>query len=127
MQLYTDAALAPKSGRCAAGMLLINAGHQSPYKQALPATDNHTAEFLAAIAGFKILIDTYGPNQTVFFYTDSQIVAESVDKAYSKHYAVELATLLNLQDQCQLVVTQWIAESANRGAHQLAQQALHQN
>lgn len=125
MQLYTDAATAPQTNHCAAGILLIDNGHQHQYKEVLPDSDNHTAEFLAAITGFKILLDSYGPGQVVFFYTDSQIVAESVDKAYSKNFAVELATLLRLQDQCQVVVTQWIAESENHGAHQLAQQGLH--
>ncbi|CAM3150100.1 ribonuclease HI family protein [Lactiplantibacillus plajomi] len=125
MQLYTDAATAPTTNASAAGILLIAGGQQHQYKQPLPVSDNHTAEFLAAIAGFKILLDTYGPDQAVFFYTDSQVVAESVDKAYSKNFAVELATLLKLQDQCQVVITQWIAESDNHGAHQLAQQGLH--
>lgn len=125
MQLYTDAATTPQTNQSAAGILLIDQGQQHQYKQVLPDSDNHTAEFLAAIAGFKILLDSYGPDRVVFFYTDSQVVAESVDKAYSKHFAVELATLLHLQDQCQVVVTQWIAESENHGAHQLAQQGLH--
>jgi len=124
MQLYTDAATAADH-RSAAGILLINNGQQQQYHSPLPVSDNHTAEFLAAITGFKILIETFGPQQTIFFYTDSQIVAESIDKAYSSHFAVELATLLALQDQCQLVVTQWIPESQNHGAHELAQQGLH--
>ncbi|MFC6201729.1 ribonuclease HI family protein [Lactiplantibacillus nangangensis] len=125
MQLYTDAATEPATKQSAAGILLIDNGHQQQFKQILPMTDNHTAEFLAAIAGFKNLIDHYGPEQAVFFYTDSQIVAESVSKGYSKSFAVELQTLLHLQDQCQVVITQWIPESQNHGAHQLAQQGLH--
>ena len=125
MQLYTDAATAPDNHQSAAGILIIDQGQQHQFKQVLPNSDNHTAEFLAAIAGFKTLLDSYGSAVSVFFYTDSQIVADSVTKGYSKHYAVELATLLHLQDQCQLVVTQWIAESENHGAHQLAQQGLH--
>ncbi|ETY74325.1 RNase H family protein [Lactiplantibacillus fabifermentans] len=127
MQLYTDAATTAVNDQSGAGILIINDGHQHQFKQILPASDNHTAEFLAAIAGFKILIDTFGTQQAVFFYTDSQIVAESVDKAYSKSFSVELATLLALQDQCQVVITQWIPESDNHGAHQLAQQGLHLN
>ena len=125
MQLYTDAATTPDNQRSAAGILIIDQGQQHQFKQVLPDSDNHTAEFLAAIAGFKTLLDSYGPQFSVFFYTDSQIVAESVAKGYSKTFSVELATLLHLQDQCQLVITQWIAESDNHGAHQLAQQGLH--
>ncbi|MFC6181217.1 ribonuclease HI family protein [Lactiplantibacillus daowaiensis] len=125
MQLYTDAATSPDTQHSAAGILLIEDGQQHQSKQRLPISDNHTAEFLAAIAGFKTLLDEYGPDQSVFFYTDSKIVAESVSKAYSKTFAVELQTLLHLQDQCQVVITQWIPESQNHGAHQLAQQGLH--
>ncbi|AVK60358.1 ribonuclease HI [Lactobacillus sp. CBA3605] len=125
MQLYTDAATTPANHQSAAGILLVEAGKQHQFKQVLPPSDNHTAEFLAAIAGFKLILDTYGPNQAVFFFTDSQVVAESVSKAYSKSFSVELKTLLHLQDQCQVVITRWIPESENHGAHQLAQQGLH--
>lgn len=125
MQLYTDAATEPVTKRSAAGILLIDQGQQHQYKQPLPVGNNHTAEFLAAIAGFKTLLDTFGPGQSVFFFTDSQVVAESVSKAHSKNFNVELQTLLHLQDQCQVVITQWIPESENHGAHQLAQQGLH--
>lgn len=125
MQLYTDAATEPTTEHSAAGVLLIENGEQHQLKQPLPTTDNHTAEFLAAIAGFKQLLDHYGPAQTVFFYTDSKIVAESISKGYSKNFNVELQILLRLQDQCQVVITQWIPESQNHGAHQLAQQGLH--
>lgn len=125
MQLYTDAATSPTDQHSAAGILLVNDGQQHQFKQILPTSDNHTAEFLAAIAGFKTLLDQFGPNQAVFFFTDSKIVAESVSKAYSKNFAVELQTLLHLQDQCQVVITRWIPESQNHGAHQLAQQGLY--
>jgi len=125
MQLYTDAATEPNTEHSAAGILIIDNGKQHQLKQALPTSDNHTAEFLAAIAGFKQLLDQYGPAHTIFFYTDSKIVAESVSKGYSKSFNVELHTLLHLQDQFQIVVTQWLPESQNHGAHQLAQQGLH--
>ncbi|BDZ30873.1 RNase H family protein [Lactiplantibacillus sp. WILCCON 0030] len=125
MQLYTDAATEPTTDHSAAGLLLINAGQQQQFKQILPDCDNHTAEFLAAIAGFKEILTQFGPAQTVFFYTDSKIVAESVSKGYSKNFNVELQTLLQLQDQCTVAITQWIPESQNRGAHELAQQGLH--
>jgi len=125
MQLYTDAATEPASEHSAAGILLIDNGHQQQLKQPLPPSDNHTAEFLAAIAGFKVLLEQYGSKQTVFFYTDSKIVAESISKGYSKSFNVELQILLQLQDQCQVVITQWLPESQNHGAHQLAQQGLH--
>lgn len=66
MQLYTDAATTPDNQRSAAGILIIDQGQQHQFKQVLPDSDNHTAEFLAAIAGFKTLLDSYGPQVSVF-------------------------------------------------------------
>ncbi|KRK98053.1 ribonuclease HI [Secundilactobacillus odoratitofui DSM 19909 = JCM 15043] len=126
--LYTDAATETDSGRSAAGILIIHDGKQQQLKQVLPNGDNHQAEFAAALAGFKALMTLLGDTAsqtTVRYFTDSKIVADSLLKHYAKHYQAQVDELLALHQRFAIVVTQWVPEKQNQGAHHLAQQALH--
>lgn len=128
--LYTDAATDTETQLCAAGILIVHAGQQTQLKQALADGDNHHAEFLAAIAGFNALLkttETQAANSTVLFYTDSKIVADSLDKHYAKHYQPLVDQLLDCQSKFALVISKWVPEKQNQGAHHLAQQALQQH
>lgn len=128
--LYTDAATDTETQLCAAGILLVHAGQQTQLKQALPDGDNHHAEFLAAIAGFDALLKLTGTtasSSTILFYTDSKIVADSLEKHYAKHYQPLLDQLLDRQSKFALVISKWLPEKQNQGAHNLAQQALQQH
>ncbi len=60
------------------------------------------------------------------FNTDSRLLSDAVSKRYAKHFDRQLATLLKLMDQFSTVVTRWVPEKENHGAHHLANQALHQ-
>lgn len=125
--LYTDAATDNATSASAAGILILHAGDQLQLKKRLPDGDNHESEFRAAIAGFQALQDqTEKPSDTtVLFYTDSKIVADSVAKSYAKHYQDLLDDLMTIQSQFSLVITKWVPEKQNQGAHNLALQALH--
>ena len=127
--LYTDAATNIDTQHSAAGILIIHAGKQQQLYAQLPDGDNHHAEFYAALAGFNALLETVNDaakNVTVQYFTDSKIVAESVEKRYAKHYQDLVDQLLAKQAQFGLVITQWLPEKQNQGAHNLAQQALHE-
>lgn len=125
--LYTDAATQPQSGLSAGGILIIHDHQQIQLKAQLTATTNHTAEFEIARIGFEKLhqLTPDASQATVLFYTDSQIVNDSVAKRYAKHYQHWVNDLLAAQAPFQLVLTQWVPEKQNRGAHTLANQALH--
>jgi len=128
--LYTDAATNPKTNVSACGILIIQNGKQIQLKFDLPNSDNHEAEFHAAILAFQLLLRDYvtaeaAKKMTVRFFTDSQILADSIQKKYAKHYQNLVDQLLELQDQFQLVLSMWVPEKQNRGAHQLAMQGLH--
>ncbi|MEJ6400618.1 ribonuclease HI family protein [Nicoliella lavandulae] len=133
-KLYTDAATLnhhdAKHDKSAGGILIINSGKQKQLKVQLSAHDNHTAEFQTCIQGLMNLIEiipaTERSQTMVFYYTDSKIVADSLEKQYAKHYQPLVDEILALESQFQTVINQWIPESQNNGAHQLAQQALHQ-
>lgn len=126
--LYTDAATETLSKRSAAGVLILINGQQHQLKKQLPEGDNHQAEFEAAIVGFEILLDlvTEPSTTTVMYYTDSQLVEQSLIKKYAKHYQPAVDRLLALQAKFQLVIVNWLPEKQNQGAHNLALQALHQ-
>ncbi|MBW1605588.1 ribonuclease HI family protein [Lactobacillus sp. Sy-1] len=135
-KLYTDAATLnhgdQEHDQSAGGILILNQGHQTQLKVPLAdAHDNHTAEFSTCIAGLRALIERVPDDDLsktiVFYYTDSKILADSLDKQYAKHYQSFVDTILQLEANFQLVMNQWIPESANMGAHELAQQALHQS
>ncbi|MFC6208084.1 ribonuclease HI family protein [Levilactobacillus tongjiangensis] len=126
--LYTDAATQPQSGLSAGGILIVHDHHQTQLKVELTATTNHTAEFEVARLGFEHLARLIGDaceTTTVLFYTDSQIVSDSLAKKYAKHYQKLVDDLLAAQAPFQLVLTQWVPEKQNQGAHTLANQALH--
>ncbi|MFD1455456.1 ribonuclease HI family protein [Levilactobacillus lanxiensis] len=125
--LYTDAATQPQTGLSAGGILIIHDHQQTQLSAPLTATTNHTAEFEIARLGFEKLatLATDPAHTTVLFYTDSQIVNDSVAKHYAKHYQHLVDDLLAAQAPFQLVLTQWVPEKQNRGAHTLANQALH--
>ncbi|WP_288529498.1 ribonuclease HI family protein [uncultured Secundilactobacillus sp.] len=126
--LYTDAATDSTTLKSAAGILILHNGHQTQLKEPLPDGDNHHSEFKAAIAGFEALQQRVNaPGEaTVLYYTDSQLVADSLNKQYAKHYQELVDNILTLQQQFGLVVTNWVPEKQNMGAHTLAFQALHQ-
>ncbi|QMU07687.1 ribonuclease HI family protein [Levilactobacillus suantsaii] len=126
--LYTDAATQPQSGLSAGGILLIHDHQQTQTSLPLQATTNHLAEFEVATLAFTRLAHTLGAQcatTTVLFYTDSLLVSQSVAKRYAKHYQSEVDALLSAQRPFQLVLTQWVPEKQNQGAHTLANQALH--
>lgn len=129
IKLYVDAASHAQhpmtNDHSGAGILIIANGQQHQLKQIVPAPDNHQAEFQAAIAGFTAVAEMATTDTTVMFFTDSRLVADAVGKGSMKHYPDLTTQLLHLQDHFQLVITQWIPDRDNHGAHQLALQALH--
>lgn len=126
IKLYTDAAVNQQTGQAAIGILIIQNGHQTQIKQRIPSMNNHRAEFTAAIIGFQTLINLkVATTEFVFYYTDSQIVIDSINKAYAKHFEELTNQLLSLQSHFTTVINTWIPDAKNHGAHNLANQALH--
>lgn len=126
IKLYTDAAVNQRTGHSAIGLLIVHNGKQLQLSNVIQPTNNHEAEFIAAISGFKKLIELQiDPSEIIFFNTDSKIVADSLNKQYAKHFEPYVDELLKLQSRFDTVVNTWIPDSQNAGAHNLANQALH--
>ena len=126
IKLYTDAATKGNPGPTGLGMLIVKDGHQQQLKAFLPRASNHQGEFAAAIEGFAYLKKHFSNQETVLFYTDSRLLSDAVGKEHARHYEDELNELLTSMDDFKTVVVQWVPEKENQGAHQLANQALHE-
>lgn len=126
IKVFTDAACHGNPGPTGLGVLILQQGKQIQLTGSNPLMNNHQGEFAAAIMAFKYLQKEFSPSDTVLFYTDSRLLSDSVGKNHSRHYAGQLDALTNLMDYFQLVVTQWIPDQKNHGAHHLANEALHQ-
>ena len=59
------------------------------------------------------------------FYIYSKLVADSIGKSYAKHYPELIDTLMALIDRYKIILTTWIPDRENQGAHKLALQAIH--
>jgi ribonuclease HI len=126
IKLYTDAAVNQHTGHTAIGILIVHNGKQLQLNKVIEPTNNHEAEFIAAIDGFKKLVALkIDPSEIIFFNTDSKIVSDSLNKQYAKHFEKYVDELLDLQGKFDTVVNTWIPDSQNMGAHTLAIQALH--
>ena len=102
IKVYTDAAVNGNPGDVGLGVLVLKDGEQKP---------------------FKISVE-----ELIFMHTDSKVTADAISKRYTKKEAnrIVLKEIQNkLKDFSQLFV-KWIPESENRGADQLARQALQQ-
>ncbi|WP_319471396.1 ribonuclease HI family protein [uncultured Trichococcus sp.] len=129
IKLFVDGAATGKEGYAAIGILIVEDGVQEQIGLPLEEQmDNHRAEFEALLYGLRHLRAHNKQDQLVFCYTDSKLVAESIRKKYTKK--VELKLLLEEALQELAVFTnlylKWIPEKENRGADNLARNALHQ-
>ncbi len=78
------------------------------------------------VNALQLLIDKGLQEQTIMLYTDSKVVAQTIDKNYTKNPAFSdyLTEIQYLLKQFSLAIIQWVPESQNKGADHLARQGL---
>lgn len=127
IRIYTDAAVKGNPGPVGIGIVIVKDNEQIqlslPLEQPL---NNHQAEFQAVILGLNYLIEKNWINQLTFCYTDSQIVAQSIEKEYAKdiYFQKSLQEITTLMQDFTYISIEWLPESQNKGADNLARQAL---
>lgn len=127
IRIYTDAAVKGNPGPVGIGVVIVRDNDHIqlsfPLEQHL---NNHQAEFQAVIHGLKYLIEKNWINELILCYTDSQIVAQSIDKAHAKdsYFEKQLHKIKKMMQQFDYITVEWIPESQNKGADNLARQAL---
>lgn len=129
IKVYTDAAVNGNPGDVGLGVLVLKDGEQKPFKISVEEKmDNHLAEFTAIDWALGWLLEEGLQEELIFMHTDSKVTADAISKRYTKKEAnrIVLKEIQNkLKDFSQLFV-KWIPESENKGADQLARQALQQ-
>ena len=129
IKVFTDAAVNGNPGDVGLGVLVLKDGEQKPFKISVEEKmDNHLAEFTAINWALGWLLEEGYQEELIFMHTDSKVTADAISKRYTKKEAnrIVLKEIQNkLKDFSQLFV-KWIPESENRGADQLARQALQQ-
>ena len=86
--------------------------------------DNHFLEFLALKIALKKIIKNGWNDEIVLIHSDSQIVVDSVEKNYSKHYQPILDEILQSLDHFPSYFIKHIADKDNREAHALVHQKM---
>ncbi len=129
IRLYSDAAVNGDPGQAGIGLLILF-DYKDQEQHSIPLEgekwDNHLAEFHALLEGLRLLILEGNNNQMTFCYTDSQILAEAIEKSYVKDsdFNSYLQKILVLMEEFPYISVQWIPNRENRGADNLARQAL---
>ncbi|GEK91583.1 RNase H family protein [Alkalibacterium kapii] len=127
LKIYSDAAVSPKEQLTGTGLIIVG---RDVYKQLsfpLPFTeDNHLAELQA----FKFAVDWPISNdrkeEWVIFHTDSQLVADSIEKNYIKNekYKAVFQSIIVSLNSLSFYEVKRIPEKENKGADNMAKQAL---
>ncbi|MGY3765927.1 ribonuclease HI family protein [Vagococcus vulneris] len=126
LKIYIDAATHPKKKISAGGMVIISNGTQTQIKVDIDAPNNHLAEFKMLEYALNYCVTQKMNNQTLYLYSDSKIVVQSVEKHHVQHadFKSVFKQIQELLLQFDLYFIQWIPEKENLGADQLAKQAL---
>lgn len=129
LKIAIDGSVDGQFGSAGIGLVIVNNGHQQQIKQPLVGEmDNHEAEFRALLFLLDLLIAENLQNELIICQTDSRVVFDSVNKRFHKRdpYKSILNEIIAKLDQFQLFTLKWVPDQANRGADNLARQAMHQ-
>ncbi|WP_208559966.1 ribonuclease HI family protein [Marinilactibacillus kalidii] len=127
LKIYSDAAVNGNPGFAGIGIVVSGSDVYKQLKEPLKGQwDNHTAEFEAMSQAITWVVEQGLTDSLTLFFTDSQVVAKSLEKKYVKNdlFKPYLKRCLSLLDQLAYYEIRWIPEKQNKGADQLAKQAL---
>lgn len=126
IKIYIDAATNQTKEMSAGGMIIIKDKQQLQLRQPLNAKTNNEAEFEMLACALDYCSTHNFQHQTLFIYTDSKIVIDSIKKQYAKddRFKPHLEKILTNMKEFDLLFIEWIEEKDNKGADNLARQAL---
>ncbi|MBO1197845.1 ribonuclease HI family protein [Staphylococcus simiae] len=124
-QIYFDAATSGNPGHSACGIIINENGEKYVYTHDLGVMDNHSAEwatFIRALEHARSLNVT-----TALLYTDSKVIADSVDKGFTKNskFKPYFDQMSILEQSFDLMFVKWIPRDQNKEANHHAKQALY--
>ena len=129
IRVRTDAAVNGNPGKVGIGIEILYQKQQFLFKEySDQLMDNHQAELWAIYRALIILQEKDWHHEVVFLNSDSKFAMVAIEKNYTKQVAYQ-EILKKVQEERKKIpqlFLEWIPEKENRGADQLARQALQQ-
>ena len=129
IRVKTDAAVNGNPGKVGIGIEILYKKQQFLFKENSELLmDNHQAELWAIYRALIILQEKQWHHELIFLNSDSKFAMMAIEKNYTKQVAYQ-EILKKVQGELQFfpqLFLEWIPEKDNRGADQLARQALQQ-
>ena len=129
IRVRTDAAVNGNPGKVGIGIEILYEKQQFLFKEnADQLMDNHQAELWAIYRALIILQEKEWYQEMIFLNSDSKFAMMAIEKNYTKQVAYQ-EILKKVQEERKnfpRLFLEWIPEKENRGADQLARQALQQ-
>ena len=129
IRVRTDAAVNGNPGKVGIGIEILYEKQQFLFKENTDQLmDNHQAELWAIYRALIILQEKEWHQEMIFLNSDSKFAMVAIEKNYTKQIAYQ-DILKKVQEERKIfpqLFLEWIPEKENRGADQLARQALQQ-
>lgn len=129
IRVRTDAAVNGNPGKVGIGIEILHQKQQFLFKEnSDQLMDNHQAELWAIYRALIILQEKEWHYDMIFLNSDSKFAMMAIEKNYTKQVAYQ-EILKKVQEERKnfpRLFLEWIPEKENRGADQLARQALQQ-
>ena len=129
IRVKTDAAVNGNPGKVGIGIEILYKKQQFLFKENSELLmDNHQAELWAIYRALIILQEKEWDQEMIFLNSDSKFAMMAIEKNYTKQIAYQdiLKIVQEERKKFPQLFLEWIPEKENRGADQLARQALQQ-
>ena len=129
IRVKTDAAVNGNPGKVGIGIEILYKKQQFLFKENSELLmDNHQAELWAIYRALIILQEKEWYQEMIFLNSDSKFAIMAIEKNYTKQIAYQdiLKRVQEERKKFPQLFLEWIPEKENRGADQLARQALQQ-
>ena len=129
IRVRTDAAVNGNPGKVGIGIEILYQKQQFLFKECSDQLmDNHQAELWAIYRALMILQEKEWHQEVIFLNSDSKFAMMAIEKNYTKQVAYQefLKKVQRERKNFLQLFLEWIPEKENRGADQLARQALQQ-
>ena len=129
IRVRTDAAVNGNPGKVGIGIEILHQKQQFLFKEnSDQLMDNHQAELWAIYRALIILQEKEWDQEMIFLNSDSKFAMMAIEKNYTKQIAYQdiLKKVQEERKKFPQLFLEWIPEKENRGADQLARQALQQ-
>lgn len=129
IRVKTDAAVNGNPGKVGIGIEILYKKQQFLFKENSELLmDNHQAELWAIYRALIILQEKEWDQEMIFLNSDSKFAMMAIEKNYTKQITYQdiLKRVQEERKKFPQLFLEWIPEKENRGADQLARQALQQ-